>query len=227
MSPCTPETLLPIAFTASSSSFWRRPVMKTYAPSLTNSFAVANPIPSVPPVMRAILSLSFLNIPFLRCCRVVTNSHAPMRFVPVLSPSGTIQCAEQTALGIGTAHHDCCRGTELTHLASGDEAMFLGHCPVNGYWMIMRPFGRISFPCCCASIAGDFEIDERPNGCRATSEYSRRYLRRTSCKDRAKRSRYAALPVRCPASGSGETEAAAQGRIRRSPRRRFPCSSTR
>jgi len=66
-----------------------------------------------------------------------------------------------------------------------------------------------------------------PHGCRATSEYSRRYPRRTSCKDHAIRSRYAALPVRCPASGRGETEAAAQCRIRRSPRRRFACSSTR
>src|SRR6267143_2298123 len=36
-----------------------------------------------------------------------------------------------------------------------------------------------------------------PNECRATSEYSRRYPRRTSCKDHAVRSRYAALPVRC------------------------------
>src|SRR3984893_8834700 len=106
--------------------------------------------------MRAILSLSFLNIPFLRCCRVVTNSHAPMRFVPVLSPSGTIQCAEQTALGIGTAHHDCCRGTELTHLASGDEAMFLGHCLVNSR-MLMRPFGRISFPSCLRLYCWDSE----------------------------------------------------------------------
>src|SRR4029077_18111760 len=60
-----PETLLPIAFTASSSSLGRRPVMKTYAPSLANSFAVAKPIPSVPPVMRAILSLSFLGMVFL------------------------------------------------------------------------------------------------------------------------------------------------------------------
>src|SRR6202795_2239296 len=65
------------------------------------------------------------------------------------------------------------------------------------------------------------------DGRRATSEYSRRYPRRTSCKDHAIRSRYAALPVRCPASGRGETEAAAQCRIRRSPRRRFACSSTR
>src|ERR1700733_6147307 len=32
---------------------WRRPVMKTYAPSLTKSCAVANPMPSVPPVMTA------------------------------------------------------------------------------------------------------------------------------------------------------------------------------
>src|SRR5216684_3616760 len=57
-----PETLLPIVFTASLSSFWRRPVMKTYAPSLTKSFAVANPIPSVPPVTTAILPSSFLVI---------------------------------------------------------------------------------------------------------------------------------------------------------------------
>src|ERR1700738_2115356 len=48
-----PETLLPIVVTASSSSFWRRPVMKTYAPSLTKSCAVANPMPSVPPVITA------------------------------------------------------------------------------------------------------------------------------------------------------------------------------
>src|SRR6476660_6900936 len=39
--------------------------MKTYAPSLANSFAVAKPIPSVPPVISAILSLSFLGIVFL------------------------------------------------------------------------------------------------------------------------------------------------------------------
>src|SRR5579864_7459486 len=38
--------------------------MKTYAPSSTNSFAVANPIPSVPPVTSAILSLSLLDIFF-------------------------------------------------------------------------------------------------------------------------------------------------------------------
>src|SRR5712664_3471174 len=50
-----PETLVPIAFTASSSSFWRRPVMKTYAPSLTKSLAEAKPIPVVPPVTTATL----------------------------------------------------------------------------------------------------------------------------------------------------------------------------
>jgi hypothetical protein len=52
------------SLTASSSSFWRRPLTKTYAPSLANSSAVANPIPSVPPVIRAILSLSLLDIFF-------------------------------------------------------------------------------------------------------------------------------------------------------------------
>src|SRR6266478_10182557 len=62
-----------MAFTASSSSFGRRPVMNTYAPSLTKSFAVANPIPSVPPVMTAILPSSFLGIVFPCSCRVRTN----------------------------------------------------------------------------------------------------------------------------------------------------------
>src|SRR6266849_2385299 len=65
------------------------------------------------------------------------------------------------------------------------------------------------------------------NGCRATAEYSRRYPRRTYCKDHAIRIRYAASRVRCRGSGRGETQAAAQCRIRRSPRRRFACSSTR
>src|SRR5260370_14360740 len=46
--------------------------MKTYAPSLTKSFAVANPIPSVPPVTTAILPSSFLAIVSLRCCWVAT-----------------------------------------------------------------------------------------------------------------------------------------------------------
>src|SRR6266478_4854504 len=72
-----PETLTPIAFTASSSSFWRRPVMKTYAPSLAKSFAAANPIPSVPPVMTATLPSSLLGIVFLPCCRAL-NSRVPM-----------------------------------------------------------------------------------------------------------------------------------------------------
>src|SRR6266853_5956626 len=72
-----PETLLPIAFTASSSSFWRLPVTKTYAPSLTKSFAVANPIPSVPPVTTAILPSSFLVI-CLSPLLLSWNSLAPM-----------------------------------------------------------------------------------------------------------------------------------------------------
>src|SRR5580692_3242607 len=45
--------------------------MKTWAPSLTKSFAVANPIPSVPPVMTAILPSSLLSIVFPCPCRVL------------------------------------------------------------------------------------------------------------------------------------------------------------
>src|SRR5579859_403780 len=62
-----------------------------------------------------------------------------------------------------------------------------------------------------------FEFDARPNGCRATSEYSTRYLRRTYCKDPARRSRYAVSPVCCPAFETGDWAAAAQRRIHRSP----------
>src|SRR5216683_5888604 len=68
----------------------------------------------------------------------------------------------------------------------------------------------------CGRIAETTFMLRMPNGYRATSEYSRRYPRRTFCRDPAIRRRYAALPVRCPASGRGETEAAAQCRIRRS-----------
>jgi len=49
----------PIRALALSSSDWRRPVMKTYAPSSTNFFAVANPIPLLPPVMTATFPFSF------------------------------------------------------------------------------------------------------------------------------------------------------------------------
>src|SRR5260370_43705 len=45
--------------------------MNTYAPSLTKSFAVANPIPSVPPVTTAILPSSLLGIVFPCSCRVL------------------------------------------------------------------------------------------------------------------------------------------------------------
>src|ERR1700681_1126957 len=93
-----------------------------------------------------------------------------------------------------------------------------------------------TFTCCSTTSEGTFifalllllvKLRLRvPNGYRATSEYSRRYPRRTSCKDHAIRSRYAVLLVHCPASGKGDPEAAAQYRIRRSPHRRFVCSST-
>src|SRR5882724_9122994 len=57
-SPWTAVTLLPISLTAAASSGSRRPVMNTYAPSRANSFAVARPIPLLPPVTSAILPSS-------------------------------------------------------------------------------------------------------------------------------------------------------------------------
>src|SRR6267142_2438565 len=57
-SPWTPVTWPPISLTAAANSGSRRPVMKTYAPSCTNCFAVARPMPLLPPVMRAIFPSS-------------------------------------------------------------------------------------------------------------------------------------------------------------------------
>src|SRR4029077_2681717 len=57
-SPCTPVTFLPISFTAAANSCSRRPVMKTYAPSFTNCFAAARPMPPLPPVTSAIFPSS-------------------------------------------------------------------------------------------------------------------------------------------------------------------------
>src|SRR5258707_2290353 len=48
-----------MSFTASSSLSWRRPVMKTYAPSSTKSLAVASAMPEVAAVMTATFPSSF------------------------------------------------------------------------------------------------------------------------------------------------------------------------
>src|SRR6266508_1478583 len=57
-SPCTPVTFLPISLTAAANSDSRRPVMHTYAPSLTNRFAVARTMPLLAPVISAIFPSS-------------------------------------------------------------------------------------------------------------------------------------------------------------------------
>src|SRR5262245_38327402 len=57
-SPRTAVTSCPTSLTAAASSGSRRPVMKTWAPSLTNRFAVARPMPLLPPVTRAVFPSS-------------------------------------------------------------------------------------------------------------------------------------------------------------------------
>ena len=69
-SPWTAVTLLPTRAAASSSSFWRRPVMKTCAPSATKRCAVTRPMPLLPPVMRAIFPSSLLEVVLIIFCIV-------------------------------------------------------------------------------------------------------------------------------------------------------------
>jgi hypothetical protein len=83
-------------------------------------------------VMRAILSLSFLDIlypPLLPSCNELPMPRCILHQHSVLQELRTI-------IAVG--------GTELIYLAAGDEAMFPGHCPANS-WMLMRPVGRINF----------------------------------------------------------------------------------
>src|SRR6478672_2250736 len=60
-----------MSLTASSSLSLRRPVMKTYAPSLTKSFAVASAMPDVAAVMTATFPSSFPIAVLLRIWLVV------------------------------------------------------------------------------------------------------------------------------------------------------------
>src|SRR3954467_7875995 len=54
MSPATVVTFVPMKAAASANSFSLRPVITTCAPSSTKRFAVAKPMPLLPPVMTAI-----------------------------------------------------------------------------------------------------------------------------------------------------------------------------
>src|SRR5882757_2099699 len=56
----------PSSFAAASSVAWLRPVITTFAPSATNSFAVASPMPLLPPVINAVLFASLMSAS--RCC---------------------------------------------------------------------------------------------------------------------------------------------------------------
>src|SRR3954453_18945317 len=62
---------------ASFSSFSRRPVITTCAPSSTKRFAVANPIPLLPPVMTAILPSSFFMMFYPSLCVWIRRGTAP------------------------------------------------------------------------------------------------------------------------------------------------------
>src|SRR5271165_373116 len=54
----------PSSAIASSSVFWSRPVMATWAPSAMKSRPVARPMPLLPPVIRAFFPVSFIMPPF-------------------------------------------------------------------------------------------------------------------------------------------------------------------
>src|SRR2546425_3985724 len=141
-----PETLLPIVFTASSSSFWRRPVMKTWAPSLTKSFAVANPIPSVPPVTTAILPSSFLVI-CLSPSLLSWNSPAPTLHARSLESQHRL--AEVIGQMVSAAQQD---GEAITRSIFGEIFFRYGRVPLGPvgprhFFKPLRQFTVYGLPC--------------------------------------------------------------------------------
>jgi hypothetical protein len=71
-------TFFPISLTALSNSAWRRPVIKTNAPSATKRLAAARPIPLLPPVITAtylVTFASFVSLPFLSAVQLAVREN--------------------------------------------------------------------------------------------------------------------------------------------------------
>src|SRR6266404_1820734 len=87
----TARTSPPIFRFASSSVAWSRPVMTIRAPCSLNSFAVARPMPELPPVMTATLpsNLPIAVSPFLTCLVCLRPQRLCDRHLPGLQCSGT------------------------------------------------------------------------------------------------------------------------------------------
>src|SRR5580658_6900915 len=98
-SPRTPTTLLPRAFTAPSSSFWRRPVIKTKAPSSTKRFAMAKPIPMVPPVITAIFPCNLL-------MSVIRPLPGPLGSFPVICRVAADDMSDSRERKMKAHHHE-------------------------------------------------------------------------------------------------------------------------
>src|SRR5258708_1523428 len=134
-----------MAATASSSSFWRRPVMKTWAPSLTKSFAVASPIPSVPPVTTAILPSSFLVI-CLSPLLLSWNFPAPMLHTRLLESEHRL--SEVIGQMVRAAQQD---GEAIARSVFGEIFFRYGRVP-------LQPVGRRHF----FKPLPQFSIDDVP-----------------------------------------------------------------
>src|SRR6266436_2895238 len=118
--------------------------MKPYAPSLTTSFAVANPIPSVPPVTTAILPSSFLDIVSLPCCWVGTFQFSKL---------GSLECEHRLAEVIGQMVGAAQQNGEAIARSICREVFFrYGRVPLEpvGPRHFLKPFPQFTvygFPC--------------------------------------------------------------------------------
>jgi hypothetical protein len=105
-SPCTPATVFPISLTALSNYSFRRPVMKTWAPSSTNSLALARAMPDVPPVTTATLFCSFPMLIFLFSNNFGLNKlHHSFPHAP---PASSARCAAAISSSVETVDDGQC-----------------------------------------------------------------------------------------------------------------------
>src|SRR5258705_3980127 len=123
--------------------------MKTYAPFLTKSFAVANPIPSVPPVMTAVLPSSFLAIVFLRYC----GAGSPAPIVHARSRESQHRLAQVIGQMVRAAQQD---GEAIARRIFGEIFLRYGRVPLGpvGPRHLFQPLQQFTVYCrpCLANL---------------------------------------------------------------------------
>src|SRR5689334_3534468 len=125
MSPATVVTFLPIKAAASFSSFSRRPVITTCAPSSTKRLAVAKPIPLLPPVITAIFPANFWPW-LLLICFLLFDYCSLLRQILEDEPTPRLAaCVHQRATLVELSQLDGCESELFGQIRHGSDCVLV------------------------------------------------------------------------------------------------------